>query len=425
MAGDKLTVGILVDSHYLPTTGGGFSYYRRLLQAINAYAWKEELDMVNIVFHKSALQEEIIQKRALLINKNYIYSAKYLFYKILYHLFYSIHKTRFKKRWLAAARKILQLRNRNTEQILAKNGIDLVYHLRPEETSMNYPFITTHWDVGHRSMHAFPEVALNGNYEVREHYYLHVLNKAFLIICESQTGSKELLHYYAINPAKVKTMPIFSGGVVEQHVSAAEETEIMRRHGLEKNNFFLYPAQFWAHKNHYNLLQAFRALVAEAKTAGLKLMLCGSDQGNLHYIRDEINRMGLNGQISLPGYVSDKELFVLYKNALALVMPTFLGPTNIPLLEAAEMGCPVLCSDLEGHREMMHDTALYFDPASATDIKRRMQEIQDAALRRQLTAAARQRISNSPFKLEKSLPLLEQILLEAMPIRKAWGISTA
>lgn len=422
MTGDKLTVGILVDSHYLPTSGGGFSYYQRLLQAINAYHWSDELEIINIVFDKSALRQEVLKKRVLLISKKYTHSVTYLFYKILYHLFYSFGKSRYKKRWLGAARRIQLLQHKHTEQILASNGIDLVYYLRPEETSMNYSFITTHWDVGHRSMHAFPEVALDGTYEVRENYYLQVLNKAFLIICESQTGARELMHYYAINPAKVKTVPLFSGGVVEQQVTAQEEMAILRKYGLEKDLFFLYPAQFWAHKNHYNLLHAFHALQTKGKQ-NLKLMLCGSDKGNLAYIREQINRMELSGQVILPGYISDKELHVFYKNALALVMPTFLGPTNIPLLEAAELGCPVLCSDLPGHREMMEETALYFDPSSAANIERCLKKILDASLRKQLSTAARQQIATSPFNLDKSLQVLENILLEAKPIRRAWGVS--
>ncbi|MBE7170973.1 MAG: glycosyltransferase family 4 protein [Williamsia sp.] len=425
MAEDKLTIGIIVDTHLLPTSGGGFTYYYRLLQAINAYNWNNELEIVNIIFHKKTQQEPFLKKRILLINKNYIYSVKYLFYKILYHIFHGIGKSRFKKRWLRAANQIMQLQNRNTEKILAENHIDLVYYLRSEETSMNYPFMTTHWDVGHRSMYAFPEVALNGNYETRENYYLHVLNKAFLVICESETGAKELLHYYNLNPAKVKTVPIFSGGVIEQQVSDQEHAETLTRHGLEKNNFFLYPAQFWVHKNHYNLLQAFKLLLAETKNSKLKLLLCGSDKGNMTYIKQQITRLGLSGQISLPGYISDRELFVFYKNARALVMPTFLGPTNMPLLEAAELECPVLCSDLPGHHELMGDTALYFNPACAADISRCMHAIQDASLRRQLTTAARERIAASPFRLEKSLRRLEEILLEAMPIRKTWGYPIA
>ena len=34
-------------------------------------------------------------------------------------------------------------------------------------------------------------------------------------------------------------------------------------------------------------------------------------------------------------------------------MPTFFGPTNIPVLEAWALGCPVLTSDIRGIREQV------------------------------------------------------------------------
>jgi glycosyltransferase involved in cell wall biosynthesis len=50
-----------------------------------------------------------------------------------------------------------------------------------------------------------------------------------------------------------------------------------------------------------------------------------------------------------------------YKNALALVMPTYFGPTNIPPLEAFHWGCPVCYSDLPGLREQVGDAAFLMD----------------------------------------------------------------
>jgi len=51
----------------------------------------------------------------------------------------------------------------------------------------------------------------------------------------------------------------------------------------------------------------------------------------------------------------------LYKQALALVMPTYFGPTNIPPLEAFKLGCPVLYSDLPGLRDQVKGAALLLD----------------------------------------------------------------
>ena len=47
-----------------------------------------------------------------------------------------------------------------------------------------------------------------------------------------------------------------------------------------------------------------------------------------------------------------------YKYAVALVMPTFFGPTNIPPLEAFALGCPVITSNIYGIPEQVGDAAL-------------------------------------------------------------------
>ena len=70
-------------------------------------------------------------------------------------------------------------------------------------------------------------------------------------------------------------------------------------------------------------------------------------------------------QIRHLGYVPANDMAALYANAEALVMPTFFGPTNIPILEAWGLGCPVITSDIRALREQAGDAALLADPNSA------------------------------------------------------------
>ena len=51
----------------------------------------------------------------------------------------------------------------------------------------------------------------------------------------------------------------------------------------------------------------------------------------------------------------------LYKESIALVMPSYFGPTNIPPLEAFNLGVPVLYSDLPGLKDQVGDAALLLD----------------------------------------------------------------
>jgi glycosyltransferase involved in cell wall biosynthesis len=68
------------------------------------------------------------------------------------------------------------------------------------------------------------------------------------------------------------------------------------------------------------------------------------------------------------GYAPNELMSRLYSEASALVMPTFFGPTNIPVLEAWALGCPVLTSDIRGIREQAGDAAVLADPSSAEAI---------------------------------------------------------
>ena len=40
-----------------------------------------------------------------------------------------------------------------------------------------------------------------------------------------------------------------------------------------------------------------------------------------------------------------------------MVFASIVGPNNYPPIEAASLGCPVILSDLPGHREQMGESA--------------------------------------------------------------------
>jgi glycosyltransferase involved in cell wall biosynthesis len=56
-------------------------------------------------------------------------------------------------------------------------------------------------------------------------------------------------------------------------------------------------------------------------------------------------------------------------------MPTFLGPTNIPVLEAWSMGTPVIYSNIRGCREQLGNAGLLINPYSPRDIADKIEKI--------------------------------------------------
>ena len=73
--------------------------------------------------------------------------------------------------------------------------------------------------------------------------------------------------------------------------------------------------------------------------------MTGSDKGNLDYVRKVANELGILDRIEFRGFVSSSELAELMMDAHCLVFPSQLGPSNMPPLEAASLGTPVLISN--------------------------------------------------------------------------------
>jgi glycosyltransferase involved in cell wall biosynthesis len=410
---DKLRIGIFPE-YPDKEMGGGFSYCNTLMEAIENYPFDESLDFVFIHFgkldkpagSKKWLQIEPFQN----INKRTGYqkgvSQKFIkpvakFLKPLERL-----QWRYEAEFEDAYRRSIELE-------LAKNKIDLLYYTFPKPQQFNYPYVATQWDVGHMSMYSFPEVSMNSSYEDRQNYFRTTLEKAFCIFCESETGKAELIQYTAINKDRFFVVPLFPGNVVNIKIPLADQVACLQKHLISEKKYFFYPAQFWSHKNHYNLLVAFEKL--HEKHPDIKMLFSGSDKGNLEYIKTVVNDLGLQKNVVIPGFVSNEEIYSFYKNALALVMPTFLGPTNMPLLEAEALGCPVICSDLKGHREMLGENAWYVEPDNPESIYEGMLHHLPSVLKVPHT--------NAVFNIENALQQIEANFLKVKAKRKAFGFN--
>jgi glycosyltransferase involved in cell wall biosynthesis len=133
--------------------------------------------------------------------------------------------------------------------------------------------------------------------------------------------------------------------------------------GLAKP-FFLSVGITNPRKNLAAILKGF----AEARTHGdLSPDLDLAVTGNAGLITGQGRDIPLEGVRNL-GFVGAGELRWLYENASALVYASRHEGFGIPLVDATEFGCPVLCSDIPVFREVMGGSARYFDPDAPASI---------------------------------------------------------
>lgn len=393
-----MKIGVWILADYKPQIGGGFSLYEKLIKQIDEFTFADGIE-VCFVGHNAV--------------SNYNFKKKYYCVNPLKAL------PSFITDWTSLyAHKSKWLSNRECD-ILRKNKIELIYYpVQGFRKVANFPFIATNWDTGHKSSFAFPEVTMNGTLEYREKWYGKDIYKALLVFAESEAGKEELLCYTKLNPERVVVVPLFAGGVVDVMVDEKTQLQKLQHFNLKPKNYFFYPAQFWAHKNHYNLLQAFKVVAANQNVF---LVLSGSDKGNKKYIQQVVQELGLTDKVKFLGFIDNESMVSLYRNALAMIMPTFYGPTNMPLLEALELDCPVLCTDLKGHREQLKDSAVYFNPTDTDAMVAAMNAIGVDNFRNELLTKAQKVKTENSFTLKNAITAINIHFIRIKAVRKTWG----
>lgn len=395
--GDKiLNIGIIFNAG--TTDGGGF------YQQISTLIELRKLEKYNfIVFTFNEYNKDIIERynfKTILINEN---------------IFEKFYRFILRREWTWPFVRKFKLKS-FFERVLEKYAIDLVYFLYPSGLSLDlvsHNYIITVWDLCHRDFPEFPEVNYYREFELREILYNKSLKKAFAIIVESEVGKYNLIKRYNIDEDRVYVIPFLPS------VTAYSKNEVDVRSKYKINSEYIYyPAQFWSHKNHVYIIDALSIL--SKKNITITAVFSGSDKGNLAYVLDYANKKGVSHLVKYIGFVPDEEIYSLYKNALALVMPTYFGPTNIPPLEAFQIGVPVIYSDLPGLREQVGDAALLCDlnnPTSLAEIliKLKNSEIQKGEL-----------ILKGFEQLKKSqsvsyIDILDNIFYDYSIKRRCWG----
>ena len=251
------------------------------------------------------------------------------------------------------------------EEIARSERIDFLWFPTNNTIPVNMPYLATLWDLQHRIQPYFPEVTENGLWKNREEYYSCYLQRASIIVVGTEAGRKEIERFYQVPSERIKVIP-FPTPRFSLAQSSKNGQDILKKYMIPKNYLF-YPAQFWSHKNHANLLLALQMLKQKHNLI-IPLVLVGSDKGNENYIRMLIAKYELSSQVHILGFVPQEDMTALYQNALALTFMTFFGPDNLPPLEAFALGCPVIASKVSGAEEQLGDAALLVDPKSPEQI---------------------------------------------------------
>ena len=308
------------------------------------------------------------------------------------------------------------------DAIFEKDGVDLLYFTGPSPICLfleRLNYVYTFWDLCHRDYPEFPEVRESFEFEAREDLARKALPKAVAVIAESPLGKENLEKRYGLDQNRVHWISISPA----QRPSEQEDSSFDPRKKAEipsGSPYVFYPAQFWAHKNHRLIVDAL-ACLRKAGSDDVYAVFCGSDCGNLPAVLEMAKQKGVDDLVKYVGFVPDEQMSAFYKQSLALVMPSYFGPTNMPPLEAFALDTPVIVSDLPGIRDQVGDAGLLVPPDKPESLRDAILKlVKEPQLRDTLAEKGKSRLEE--FSDEDRLSTLRNIFNAYDRKRLCWSI---
>jgi len=303
------------------------------------------------------------------------------------------------------------------EKNLLKQKIDFVFFVTPSPKpfylqKLNYAL--TVYDLCHRDFPEFSEVKAYNVYHLRELILNRCVGPATIVITESEKLKKMISNQFCKDENRIISIPNGPSPLIN-----FEDRNTNSKKLSLPENYFFYPAQFWEHKNHIRILEAIDIL--KKKNIIVDFVFCGKDKGNLKNIKNKINRLNISSQVKIFDFLSNEEIKFLYKNSIALVMPTYFGPTNIPPLDAWANELPVIYS--KHLSEQTLDAALYADPNSSEELADTIKKMLNIDVRKDLISKGKIRLSIIKKDRENAIHELSKKLNEFEKKKDTWGVN--
>ena len=391
---------------YQPESGGGYTFKKDILTALIGLASQSH--------HHFTLFTDNVSSLKLPINtsvniETFLLKRESRFSYILRHLRRVAQK-------FGLVRIALQLES-PLQKAISQKKIQFIWFPTPEYSPIDIPYIATIWDIQHRVQPWFPEVGNETLWVGLDKYVSDYVQRATYVITPNQVGQNEIAFYFQIPPERFIMLP-HPAPKISLH-NPTQIDEILEKFHLVRQGYLFYPAQFWPHKNHINLLYALKIL-REENNFSIPLVLVGSDKGNLHHVLSTAEEMGISDLLHFLGFVPRDDLIGLYQGALALTFLSLFGPENLPPLEAFSCGCPVIVARVAGAEEQYEDSVLMVEGTIPSEIAAAIKSLYtNPKLRERLIKKGR--IRSERFTANNYVNGVFAAINKFEDVRKTWG----
>ena len=321
-------------------------------------------------------------------------------------------------RWETPERRLRMLHRRHVGLIGSRVFRDLdVFHFPTAEVwySKFAPTVVTLHDLTplHCSDRFFATLRERDKYEKHLQQIVKIADR---IATVSEYSRKDLVETLGLQPERVRV--IYQGYEDFSRAAASEPLDVFQAMSIP-GPYLLYCGGLDFRKNVEGLIRGFSIYRREYKGRCVLVIVGSRDPARASFYPDLklcAEKGDVEDAVFLPGWVEDRILGALYRQAEAFVYPSLFEGFGYSPLEAMAAGVPVVCSQAASLPEVVGEAALLVDATDPVQLAEAMKRVEeDQELRKQLVDRGRANLAR--FRWEKAagqfLELYREVAKEA------------
>lgn len=228
---------------------------------------------------------------------------------------------------------------------------------------LNLPTILTVHDL---LVYDYPALCQSESVVYFRLFLRHSIKKATHIITVSQKVKDDIIRIFNVCPDKINVTHLGINPIFKRVTEGAVLAQIRKKYVIPEK-YILFVGNLEPKKNLERLISAFSQLKS-AKKIRHKLVIVGKKGWKYDRTLKLIDKLKINEEIILTGYVIEKDLPAIYSMADVFAFPSIYEGFGIPPLEAMACGVPVIVSNTGALPETTGGSCLQVNPYNVDEI---------------------------------------------------------
>jgi glycosyltransferase involved in cell wall biosynthesis len=202
-----------------------------------------------------------------------------------------------------------------------------------------------------------------------------MLTGARSLIVNARAVASDIARFHPDHQARIFSLP-FSAAPQAKWLSTRPR---LARREVSVNGYFIVCNQFWKHKDHATLFDAFSLIAAEFPMINLVCTGATADYRDHDHFPSLVKKLtdqGLQTRVHILGMIPKIEQVDFLRDAIALIQPTLFegGPGGGAVFDAISLGVPCLVSDIDVNRELDEPLVTFFSAQNASSLADKMRQ---------------------------------------------------